>query len=283
MKRLLVVDDHEENLYLLRVLLESQGHGVELARNGAEALDKARREPPDLVISDILMPVMDGFTLCRNWRADERLRQIPFIFYTATYTDAKDEQLALELGSDAFITKPAEPEVFMDVIQEVVDRAEAGRLGRPSAPESEDESILKAYSEVLVRKLEEKALKLEKANEALEREAAERRRVEEDSRESEERYLRLADRAPDIIFRYDVSPTMALTYINPAVYAVTGYTPEECYADPQLMLNMAHPDDAPIMADLMRSLTLPGRAGPHALDRQGRGRPMDGKPDDGDS
>ncbi len=110
MKRLLVVDDHENALYFLRVLLEGHGYSVELARNGAEALDKARESPPDAIISDILMPVMDGFALCRAWRADERLAGIPFIFYTATYTDPKDEKLGLGLGADAFITKPAEPD-----------------------------------------------------------------------------------------------------------------------------------------------------------------------------
>ena len=120
MKRVLVVDDHEENLYLLQVLLQSQGYTVELARNGAEALEKARLQPPDLIVSDILMPVMDGFTLCRAWKADERLRSVPFIFYTATYTDPRDEQLALDLGADAFITKPAEPDAFMAAVLDVL-------------------------------------------------------------------------------------------------------------------------------------------------------------------
>ena len=79
MRRLLVVGDQEENLHLLQVFLEGQGYRVEQARNGAEALDKARREPPDVALADVLMPDMDGFALCRNWRADERLSHIPFV------------------------------------------------------------------------------------------------------------------------------------------------------------------------------------------------------------
>jgi PAS domain S-box-containing protein/putative nucleotidyltransferase with HDIG domain len=89
------------------------------------------------------------------------------------------------------------------------------------------------------------------------RDITEQREVEERARASEERYARLADNASDIIFRYDLLPVMGLTYVNPAVEATTGYTPDECYADPQLMFTMVHPDDAAEMAALMRSLSPP--------------------------
>jgi hypothetical protein len=116
---ILIVDDNEMNLYQLQVLLGASGYQVVTAANGAEALIAARQNPPDLIVSDILMPVMDGFALCHEWKKDERLRQIPFIFYTATYTDERDRKFALSLGAEQFLVKPEEPEVFMRTIREV--------------------------------------------------------------------------------------------------------------------------------------------------------------------
>jgi PAS domain S-box-containing protein len=125
--RILIVDDEPENLHALRALLEGCGHAVDEARHGAEALVKARQVPPSLVISDLLMPAMDGYTLLRRWKADERLRNIPFVVYAASGTDPQDESLGVEMGADAFIVKPAEPGPFMARIRAVL--AEAPRIG----------------------------------------------------------------------------------------------------------------------------------------------------------
>ena len=187
MNRILIVDDKEENLYYLRTVLTGHSCIVETACHGAEALVKARQNPPDLAISDLLMPVMDGYTLLRLWKADGRLKQIPFIVYTATYTEEEDEQLALSLGADAFILKPAEPEDFLARLQEVKSNAAASVPTPPKYPVGDEKALLKVYSETLIRKLEEKTLQLEEANLALQRDIAERQAVETALRESEAR------------------------------------------------------------------------------------------------
>lgn len=206
MARILIVDDKEENLYLLRALLSGHGCEVDEARHGAEALIKARQSPPQLIISDLLMPVMDGYTLLRHWKADERLRQIPFVVYTATYTEPKDERLTLDLGADAFILKPAEPEPFMARIREVLAKEQRRELTAASASEAEEPVLLKQYSEVLVRKLEEKAWQLEQANRMLEYDITERKRTAEALRESEERYRTVSELISDYAYQFRVGP-----------------------------------------------------------------------------
>ena len=168
MKTVLIVDDYEQNLYMLQVLLESHGYTVSSARNGQEALDIARNNPPDLIITDILMPVMDGFALCRQWKGIEELKKIPFIFYTATYIDPKDGEFALNLGADLFLVKPMDPELFMEKIEQVISSHEKGEIKIKEKPESEnEEDVLRTYNQRLINKLEQKMEQLEISNQRL--------------------------------------------------------------------------------------------------------------------
>jgi CheY-like chemotaxis protein len=167
MALILIVDDNEENAYMLRSLLNGHGYRVKTARNGAEALEAAARERPDLVISDILMPVMDGFSLCRAWKQDEALRGIPFVFYTATYTDPQDEQLARGLGAERFVIKPAEPDRFMAILSAVLDEHRRGQLRVREASPPAETQYLREYNAALIRKLEQKLFQLEEKNRAL--------------------------------------------------------------------------------------------------------------------
>ena len=183
MQRVLIVDDKAENLYFLEVLLQGNGFAVSSAPDGAQALEAAAKDPPDLIVSDILMPVMDGYTLCQQWRADDRLKAIPFIFYTATYTEKKDEELALSLGADRFVIKPQEPEALLGIIREVL--ADPGRGAARSAPgvhRSEGE-FLKVYNETLFRKLEKKMADLERSNRELKESLESQQRLEEQLRQ----------------------------------------------------------------------------------------------------
>lgn len=162
--RVLVVDDEDAGRAYLRALLVANGYDVDEARDGAEALGVARARRPDVVISDILMPVMDGYRLCMELRRDEELHNIPLIFYTASYTDPADRDLADNMGADRFVLKPAEPSVLLEAIQQVHDDAVAGRVSRGGDHEQEDAATLKEYSERLVSKLEEKVLELQESN-----------------------------------------------------------------------------------------------------------------------
>lgn len=167
MTHLLVVEDTPESSYLLVTLLRGHGYAVESAVNGREALDKARAAPPQLVISDILMPVMDGFTLCRQWMQDPQLRQIPFIFYSATYTDAQDIQFGLGLGARRFIRKPADSVEFVQTVERVLAEYAGGELPVAQPTVAEEPVYLKVYNERLVKRLEHKMLEVEAANRRL--------------------------------------------------------------------------------------------------------------------
>ncbi|GEM_PF-191733 len=167
MARALIVDDAEENLYYLAALLKSNGYDVDTARNGKEALALARANPPALIVSDILMPEMDGFSLCRHWRSDELLAGVPFVFYTATYTDDQDAKLALDLGADLFLLKPLEPDALLQSIQKLIEQPATG-----ARPQSEQpEIVLQEYNGALVRKLESKVSELESSKRQLQRTA----------------------------------------------------------------------------------------------------------------
>jgi diguanylate cyclase (GGDEF)-like protein len=179
MKRALIVDDKEENLYYLEALLKGNGYDVDSARHGAEALVKARQSQPDVVVSDLLMPVMDGYTLLRHWKIDTALKQIPFIVYTATYTEPEDERLAFSMGADAFILKPSEPDDFMAKLHDVETKAASSSPSQPVSQANNEKTLLKVYSETLVRKLEEKTLQLEEANLELQRDIARRKEAED--------------------------------------------------------------------------------------------------------
>lgn len=160
MSLILIVDDNRTNLDVLESVLKELGYGALSARTGKEALELALKRPPDLVISDILMPVMDGYELCRKWKTDERLRHIPFVFYTATYTDPKDEAYGLSLGADRFVVKPMKLEALEKLVLELL---QAGRPTpqAPAAGPGSEEEMLRGYSEVIFRKLQQKVVQLE--------------------------------------------------------------------------------------------------------------------------
>lgn len=176
--KVLIVDDLAANRKLLRVNLEAEGIQTCEAADGVEALAVLANTGADGIISDILMPRMDGYQLCQKMRKDDRFKHLPFIFYTSTYTSSSDERLALDCGADRYIKKPAPIKTLLDAIRQL----NSPGWRRPAPEETPEESVvMREYNEALVSKLEERNEKLEQArreialaNEALERRVEER-------------------------------------------------------------------------------------------------------------
>ncbi len=253
MKHVLIVDDKEENIYYLRALLAGHGWAVETARHGAEALVKARLAAPDLIVADLLMPVMDGYTLLRHWKSDTRLKAAPFVVYTATYTEAEDEELALSLGADAFILKPAEPEAFMARIAAVLA---GGDAAVPRAPAGDEKEMLRVYSQTLIRKLEEKTLQLEEANRALQADVTERKGAQERLRESEERFRATFEQVAVGIAHVGVDGTFLR--VNDKLCEITGHSREELLR--RTFLELTAPEDRAESDEARRAILAGTRA-----------------------
>jgi PAS domain S-box-containing protein len=172
MSKVLIVDDNKDFQYLLQKIMEIHDHEAIFADNGSDALEKARHNLPDIIVSDILMPGMDGITLCSRWKSDDILKKIPFVIYTGTYTDKNDEEAALKAGADRFLRKTLEPEEFMNDFMKVINNADNIKAIDMSPGLETEEDSYKLYNDRLVRKLEEKTLERE-------REVARRRQTEE--------------------------------------------------------------------------------------------------------
>ena len=117
---ILIAFEREAELSALEQLLAGRGHRVVRSGNGLAALDAARREPPHAIVSDIVLPRMDGFALCRKWKQDERLQSIPFLFYTRRHDDPKYERFALELGAERFLARSVSPEQLVTALDELL-------------------------------------------------------------------------------------------------------------------------------------------------------------------
>ena len=148
---LLVVEDVPHILELLEVTLRFKGYPVVSARNGEEALKLVDIEHPSLIITDILMPKMDGFAFVQYLRTDPRTRDIPVIFLSATYVTPEDKDFAMKLGAARFIEKPIDTEEFLLTIAELLTQ------GIPPLPEPMgNREFYQGYRERLETKLRHK-------------------------------------------------------------------------------------------------------------------------------
>jgi len=132
MSRILIVEDDRDIAQLIAHYLVNAGHETETLVNGADALTAARRQPPDLIVLDRMLPGLDGLELCRAMRGDRALAAVPIIMLTAR-AEESDRIVGLELGADDYVTKPFSP-------KELVARVGA-LLRRIRRPAAEDKAL----------------------------------------------------------------------------------------------------------------------------------------------
>lgn len=174
--KILIVEDNEDSRNLLMKQFHVYGHEVIPTANGIEALERALAQPPDIIVSDIMMPKMDGYQLCHEWKQNDKLKNIPFVFYTATYTREEDEKFALSLGADAFFAKPTEPDTFVQMLSEIIEKATSGLQPSAKVAPIETSTFLAEHDKRIFAKLEDKVAQLEM-------EIAQRKQAEHDLRE----------------------------------------------------------------------------------------------------
>jgi PAS domain S-box-containing protein len=239
--RILIVDDMPDARQVLRYMVEKNGNEPIEAENGEEGLRLARSSLPDLIISDALMPVMDGFKFLRAIKQEPALCSIPFVLYSSAYKEDQDIRLAMSLGANAYLFKPMDPVELWEEIKGILEKAKEN-VQHPTELIKEDAEYLRRYSEVVATKLEEKVLELEKA-------LAERKQVEKqlanlnqqlenlvekrteqlrcrntELTASEKRYRSLVETMHEGIFAVDQEGR--LTYVNRQMSNMLGMAPE---------------------------------------------------------
>ncbi|MDQ5988045.1 MAG: Sensor histidine kinase TmoS [Syntrophus sp. SKADARSKE-3] len=245
--KILNADDNPSNLYLVESLLKSKGYEVTSVMNGLEALNHLEKEPFDLIITDILMPVMDGFQLCREVKKREEFRGIPVIIYTATYTEDKDREFALSLGASRFIVKPEEPDIFLAVVENVLQEHEDGKIHATLPQLADNAEYLLIHNKRLLQKLEKKVQRLNDLEKDLlavsrekNREEIERIHAEAAMQLAEDKYRNIFENAVEGILIADLE-TRRFIDANPAICAMLGYSVEELT---QLSVSDIHPIEA---------------------------------------
>jgi len=213
MAKIIVADDHFTNRQLIVYLLTHQGHVVIECSDGAEALESARAEYPDLVIADIVMPVMDGYEFVRELRSNPALCGTPVLFYTAAFRDDEAKKLAQDHGVIGLLIKPIDPRQVLELVERALQRdgqtaapplrnsdsaileeqhrrlvtnklaEQVEELEREIVRRQDAEEALRSSNEELERRVRFRTREIEEANVALRAEIAERMRVEQDREE----------------------------------------------------------------------------------------------------
>lgn len=239
--KLLAIDDNQDNLTTLKAVLQDALPGVTAltALTGPEGIKLAGAEDPDVILLDIVMPGMDGFEVCRRLKSDDRVRHIPVLFLTAARSDSRSRIKALEVGGEAFLTKPIDETELTAQIRVMAKIKEANSRKR------DEEKRLASLVEERTRELQRSRADALKLLEDLKAENEARKKTEAALRESETAYRELVENLNDIVFKTD--PQGVLTYVSPQVEDVLGYGRSEVKG--LHFASFVHPDD---LADLSK-------------------------------
>ena len=217
MATVLVVDDNSANRDLVDTVLGYTGHRVVQASGGVDALAVARSRPLDLIITDLVMPGMDGYELVRELRADAELAAIPVIFYTAHYMQDEVNPVASTLGVRHRLTKPVEPRLLQRTVEEALEEPRR-------TPRRVDESFRTEHQRAIAAKLVSTVEELERA--------------EVELHSSQAMFRALSESAPVGIFSLTASGDM--TYANPCLLRICGL---RTFRDVPSWGRLIHPDD----------------------------------------
>ncbi len=119
MAKVLIIEDNESNLYMMKFIISKLGHNILQAKDGIRGLEIVIEETPDLILLDIQLPLLDGYSVTRKLRENDKLKNIPIIAVTS-YAMVGDREKSLEAGCTAYIEKPINPEIFIKEVQKYV-------------------------------------------------------------------------------------------------------------------------------------------------------------------
>jgi diguanylate cyclase (GGDEF)-like protein/PAS domain S-box-containing protein len=232
---ILVVDDTPHNLHLLSATLTQQGFEVKGVINGLMALRVARSATPDLILLDITMPDMSGYEICQELKADPQTRDIPVIFLSAL-DDVIDKVKAFAVGGVDYITKPFQvEEVLVRINSQLTIQAAKAEIRQLKAQLEERVKQRTAQLETAYRKLEV-------AHQELQQEIQERHKASNRLKESEEKLESILNSLEDVVWSAN-AVTFELLYLNPAAQKVYDRKIAEFFNNPNLRLEVIHPED----------------------------------------
>jgi two-component system cell cycle sensor histidine kinase/response regulator CckA len=257
--RILVIEDSPTQAERIRFLLEEAGHTVEVAPNGREGLKRLGATAPQLIVSDIEMPLMDGFAFCHAVKADATTRTIPVVLLTSHHTPA-DIIRGLEVGADNFIAKPFEDGHLLAriarIFENLAHRERGGLEMEVSVRVGGREIVVNADKQQMIELLFSTSEELSESNRQLEHARSEleeharglERKVEERTREVAEsrRFLeRVVAAVPGIVYILDLKERR-FSYVSAQVELVLGYAPKQIQAlGVSAIEQFVHPEDWP--------------------------------------